>query len=89
MPELNELNPYLVFTEYYDSVYLIENIFFDLQQNSAENICTLMPGPWSGRILISILVTDYIQKRREELGLFSFEYNLLPNLISKLKWLHG
>jgi hypothetical protein len=35
--------------------------------------------------LISILVTDYIQKIRGEQGepdLFSFEYNLLPNLIS-------
>ena len=33
--------------------------------------------------LISILVTDYIQKRRGQALLFSFEYNLLPNLISK------
>ena len=33
--------------------------------------------------LISNLATDYIQKRRGELGLFSFEYNLSPNLISK------
>ena len=32
--------------------------------------------------LISILVTDYIQKRRGQALLFSFEYNLLPNLIS-------
>ena len=30
--------------------------------------------------LISILVTDYIQKRRGQALLFSFEYNLLPNL---------
>ena len=29
------------------------------------------------------LVADYIQKRRGEPGLFSFEYNLLPNLMSK------
>ena len=28
-------------------------------------------------------VTDYIQKRKVEPGLFSFEYNMLPNLISK------
>jgi hypothetical protein len=28
------------------------------------------------------LATDYIQKRRGELGLFSFEYNLSPKLIS-------
>ena len=33
--------------------------------------------------LISNLATDYIQKRRGEPGLFSFEYNLSPNLISK------
>ena len=31
---------------------------------------------------ISSLVTDYIQKRRGQALLFSFEYNLLPNLIS-------
>ena len=31
--------------------------------------------------LISILVTDYIQKRRGQALVFSFEYNLLPNLI--------
>ena len=42
----------------------------------------LMPGPCSGKKLISILVTDYIQKRRGQARLFSFEYNLLPNLIS-------
>ena len=33
--------------------------------------------------LLSILVTDYTQKRRGQALLFSFEYNLLPNLISK------
>ena len=33
--------------------------------------------------LISNLATDHIQKRRGEPGLFSFEYNLSPNLISK------
>ena len=33
--------------------------------------------------LISILATDYIQKRRGQALLFSFEYNLPPNLISK------
>ena len=32
--------------------------------------------------LISNLVSDYIQKRKGEPGLFSFEYNLLPKLIS-------
>ena len=32
--------------------------------------------------LISILATDYIQKRRVEPGLFSSEYNLSPKLIS-------
>ena len=39
--------------------------------------------------LISNLVSDYIQKRRGEPDLFSFEYNLLPKFISKQKWLHG
>ena len=33
--------------------------------------------------LISNLATDYIQKKRREPGLFSFEYNLLTKLISK------
>ena len=32
--------------------------------------------------MLSILATDYIQKRRGQALLFSFEYNLLPNLIS-------
>ena len=42
--------------------------------------CTLMPYPCSGYGLISKLA-DYIQKRRGEPGLFSFEHNLLPKLI--------
>ena len=33
--------------------------------------------------LISNLATDYIQKRTGRAHLFSFEYNLSPNLISK------
>ena len=33
--------------------------------------------------LISNLATDYIQKRTGQALLFSFEYNLSPNLISK------
>ena len=33
--------------------------------------------------LISNLATDYIQKRKGDPGLFFFEYNLSPNLISK------
>ena len=33
--------------------------------------------------LISNLATAHIQKRRGEPGLFSFEYNLSPKLISK------
>ena len=48
-----------------------------------------MPGPCSGKNLISILVTDYIQKRRGLALLFSFGYNLLPTLISSfnaLQW---
>ena len=35
--------------------------------------------------LISNLVTDYIQKRRGEPGLFSFEYNMLPKNDIKVK----
>ena len=38
--------------------------------------------------LISILVTGYIQKRRGQALFFSFEYNLLPNLISNQNALH-
>ena len=45
-----------------------------------------MPGPCSGKSLISILVTDYIQKRRGQAHLFSFEYNLLPNLLSNFNY---
>ena len=41
-----------------------------------------MPGPGSGKNLLTTLVTDYIQKRREEPGPFSFEYNLLPKLLT-------
>ena len=41
-----------------------------------------MPGSCSGKNFISILVTDYIQKRRGQALLFSLEYNLLPNLTS-------
>ena len=43
--ELNEQNPSL-FKEWYDIVYLIKNIFFDSQQNSAEKICTLVSEIW-------------------------------------------
>ena len=49
---------------------------------SKQRPATLMPGPCSGKNLISILVTDFIQKRRGQALLFSFEYNLLPNLIT-------
>ena len=41
-------------------------------------VTNLLPYPCSGKNLISNLVTDYIQKRSGEPGLFSFEYNLLP-----------
>ena len=44
---------------------------------------TLMLGPSVGKNLLTTLETDYIQERGEYLGLFSFEYNLLPNLTSK------
>ena len=43
-----------------------------------------MPYPCSDYNLMPDLVTDYIQKRRGEPGLFSFEYNLLSKLISDL-----
>ena len=33
--------------------------------------------------MLSILATDYIQKRRGQALLFSFEYNQSPNSISK------
>ena len=35
------------------------------------------------------MLTDYIQKKRGEPGLFFFEYNLLPKLISNFLPLHG
>ena len=43
-----------------------------------------MPGPCIGKNLISILITQimYIQKGRGQALLLSFEYNLLPNVIS-------
>ena len=37
--------------------------------------------------LISNLVTDFIQKRRAEPGLFSFEYNPSPKLIKVTTWI--
>ena len=36
------------------------------------------------RLVITCLVHVLVKKRREELGLFSFEYNLSPNLISNI-----
>ena len=48
-----------------------------------------MPGPCIGKNLIPILVTDYIQKGRGQALLFSFEYNMLPNLVSNIKPLYG
>ena len=39
--------------------------------------------------MISNLATDYIQKKRGEPGLFSFEYNLLPKLISNFYHYNG
>ena len=46
-------------------------------------LCSYCPIHVVTFTLISLLVTDYIQKRRGQSLLFSFEYNLLPNLISK------
>ena len=48
----------------------------------------LMPYLCSGSNFISNLVTNQIQKRRGEPGLFYFEYNLLPKLISNFYALH-
>ena len=46
--------------------------------------CYLRPIHVVTFTLRSILVTDYIKKKRPGSPLlFSFEYNLLPNLISK------
>ena len=39
--------------------------------------------------MITNLVTDYIQKRRGEPGVFFFGYNLLSKLISNFLPLHG
>ena len=35
-----------------------------------------MPGPCSGKDFMSILVTDYVQKRIGQALLFYFEYNV-------------
>ena len=40
-------------------------------------------------LYIRELVTDYIQKRRGQALLFSFDYNLLPKFISYFYALHG
>ena len=39
-----------------------------------------MPGPCSGKKLILVLVTDYIQKRRGKALLLSFEYTCTANV---------
>ena len=39
----------------------------------------LMPDSCSDKNLLTSLVTDYIQKRKGEPRLFSFEYNLLTD----------
>ena len=56
----------------------------DYQGRGAQDRYTLMPYPIHvvTFTLISILGTDYIQKRRGQALLFSFEYNLSPNLLS-------
>ena len=50
------------------------------------DILTLKPGPCSGKNLISILVTDDIQKRRGQALLFSFEYNLTVTKFDTWIW---
>ena len=59
-----------------------EHVIHQINPEFTHNkIIILMAGPCSGKHFISILGTDYIQKRRGEPGRFSFEYNLLPKLI--------
>ena len=69
---------------------IVEGLSYKYSQDVKVDVIThmfdgtrnLMPGPCSVKNLISILVTDYIQKRRGQALLFSFEYDLLPKLIS-------
>ena len=41
-----------------------------------------MPSPCSGKNMLTTLVTDYIQKRGGDPGLFYFENNLLSKLLT-------
>ena len=41
-----------------------------------------MPDPCRGLFLLTTLVTDSIQKRRGQPGLFTFRYKLLPKLLT-------
>ena len=41
-----------------------------------------MPDPFSCKNVLTILVKIYIQKRTGEPGLISFEYNMLPKLLT-------
>ena len=60
----------------YFSLFILKSI----QITTIIDICPIHVVTFT---LISILATDYIQKRRGQALLFSFEYNLSPNLISK------
>ena len=68
--------------QFYKYIFTLTNLALHLLTLKCLLICTLMPYPCSHFTLISNLVTDYIQKRRGEPCLFSFEYNLLPKLIT-------
>ena len=55
-------------------------IFFQLYMTLRAVLCPIHVVTFT---LIPNLATDYIQKRRGQALLFSFEYNLSPELISK------
>ena len=50
----------------------------EVQMKQPKDERKIMPDPCSGKNLLTSLVTDYIQKRRGEPGLFSFGYNSSP-----------
>ena len=70
-------------TMFYDRDYVPLHLQVLLQQWGASNVYLLCPIHVVTFTLISNLATDYIQKKRREPGLFSFENNLSPKLISK------
>ena len=57
------------------------NVFFACFELMSDSLTTVCPI----HVVTFTLISDYIQKRMGESGLFSFEYNLLPNTISQKK----